>query len=141
MSQVKENRNCPYCLSPVEEQDERVRCPRCGVVHHADCWKTNGSCSVYGCDGWAQWNAEITERIAPSSKQQVEVSAVASQPREAEQPPRCINCGRPVKPGHLLCFRCRKPSLAYKFDNCSGPTVVLLCGIAGIVALIVKALT
>ncbi len=153
MSEVRENHNCPYCLSPVGEHEERVRCPKCGVIHHADCWKTNGKCSVYGCDGWAAWSASITEKIAPHTEDHVELSvgelagrpearqqADASSPavtRDRERMP-CINCGKPVPPGKILCWDCRKSRFQIRMDNCTGPAVILLGGFIGIVALILR---
>lgn len=39
---------CPYCLSPVDPNDDRgvVTCPICHTPHHADCWAVTGSCQV-----------------------------------------------------------------------------------------------
>lgn len=141
MRKPKENKNCPYCLSPVGADEDKVRCPKCGVVHHADCWRTNGSCSVYGCDGWALWSSEITERLAPEAEEQVEVSSAAATKAAVREKVRCINCGREIKPGRLLCGRCGRSGLAYRFDNCFGPSVILVCGVTGIITLIVRALT
>jgi hypothetical protein len=41
---------CPYCRAPIEPNsgDELV-CPGCGAPHHADCYKENGGCTVFGC--------------------------------------------------------------------------------------------
>jgi hypothetical protein len=40
---------CPFCQTPVGEADDGVPCPACGARHHADCWRENAGCSVYGC--------------------------------------------------------------------------------------------
>lgn len=41
---------CPYCRAPVEApEDEVLECPGCGTPHHADCFKENGGCTVFGC--------------------------------------------------------------------------------------------
>ena len=40
---------CAYCSNAVE-LGERSICPRCHVVYHEECWKTNEyRCAVYGC--------------------------------------------------------------------------------------------
>jgi len=140
MSTVKENKNCPYCLSPVGDQEEKVRCPKCGVIHHADCWKANGSCSVYGCDGWAQWSAEIAERIAPDAGDQVDLSPAAVQTQDPRTAVQCINCGRPVKQGRLLCHKCSRSQLSLRMDNCFGPGLLIIVGLAVIATLVVRAL-
>jgi hypothetical protein len=41
--------NCAICLSPIGPEDEKAVCPACQAVYHADCWKENGGCAVYGC--------------------------------------------------------------------------------------------
>jgi hypothetical protein len=42
---------CPYCQSPITEDEEHVRCPACHTPHHRSCWQENGGCAVYGCRG------------------------------------------------------------------------------------------
>ena len=141
MRKAKENLNCPFCLSPVEPNEERVRCPRCGVIHHADCWKTNGRCSVYGCDGWAVWSSEIADRLAPIPREAVEVTESAAVAPAQKEVRRCIKCGTPVGRNQLVCWRCRHTAgEAHYMENCFGPAVLTLAGATAIVTLVVKAL-
>ena len=42
-------KTCAKCEQKLEINDEIVECPRCHVVHHADCWKRNGGCGRLGC--------------------------------------------------------------------------------------------
>ncbi len=42
---------CPYCSFPVRRGDPLVTCPACRARYHADCWRENGGCAVYGCHG------------------------------------------------------------------------------------------
>ncbi len=45
-----EPRRCPVCTNPVEPSKEAVRtCFLCEAVHHAECWRFNCGCGVYGC--------------------------------------------------------------------------------------------
>lgn len=123
MRTSKKDPNCPFCFEPVAHQQETVRCPRCGVVHHLDCWNENGKCSVANCDGWAVWSEEIAQRA---------VRAPAEVP--------CVECGRPVRPGQLKCRSCagwidRK----HWFENCFGPAAISGCVFVGLIALIVRA--
>ena len=41
---------CPYCRTPIDTAsgDELV-CTGCGTPHHADCYKENGGCTIFGC--------------------------------------------------------------------------------------------
>lgn len=41
---------CPVCGEPTTAA-RTVRCPGCGIPHHADCWSFQGGCSVFGCRG------------------------------------------------------------------------------------------
>jgi hypothetical protein len=42
---------CPYCQTPIAEDEEEVHCPACRTPHHRQCWQENGGCAVYGCRG------------------------------------------------------------------------------------------
>lgn len=42
---------CPYCNFPVRRGEPAVTCPACRARYHADCWRDNGGCAVYGCRG------------------------------------------------------------------------------------------
>jgi len=55
---------CPYCRAAFEPEDEVVTCPACGTVHHGDCLRDNGGCTVFGCS-----QAPVEEpRISVSSQ-------------------------------------------------------------------------
>ena len=41
---------CPVCMEVVSEGKARV-CPRCGTVHHVECWDFQGGCGRYACEG------------------------------------------------------------------------------------------
>lgn len=142
MDKAKESANCPYCLSPIEDDAEKVKCPVCGVVHHAECWQANGKCSVYGCDGWQAWSGAIADRIAPKIEGEVDIhdQVAVQSPTRVDAPPLCIECGAPVKRGELTCGKCRKIGRPAIIDNCAGAGVVILAGIAVLVSLIVKGL-
>ena len=44
-------KTCPYCQAPLKPGVEIVTCSACGMPHHAECWRENGRCTTYGCDG------------------------------------------------------------------------------------------
>ena len=44
---------CPYCLSRIRADEPTIACPKCGIVHHRDCWFDNEGCTTYGCDAVA----------------------------------------------------------------------------------------
>jgi hypothetical protein len=138
MNVPNEVRNCPYCLNPVGQDDDKVRCPKCGVTHHADCWKANGRCSVYGCDGWAAWSDSISEKIAPSAQDAVVVDETSQE--QAREITRCIRCGAEVGRNQMLCHSCRKKSNRYWLDYCLGGSVLILGSVIGCITLIVRAI-
>jgi TM2 domain-containing membrane protein YozV len=54
---------CPYCRTAIETApEEELLCAGCGTPHHADCYKENGGCTVFGCGK------------APSDEQKVSVT-------------------------------------------------------------------
>jgi len=131
---------CPYCLSPIESKAEKVRCPICGVDHHAECWRANGKCSVYGCDGWQAWSSAIADKIAPRIADKIEVDIRGAQRQAVPDNPLCIKCGKPVGQNQMVCTSCRWRKRPEYLDNCLGPSIILLgCFVAGI-ALILKGL-
>lgn len=40
---------CAICQSPLESEGAVTDCPSCRARYHADCWRENGGCAVYGC--------------------------------------------------------------------------------------------
>jgi hypothetical protein len=138
MNVPSETRNCPYCLNPVGPDDDKVRCPKCGVTHHAECWKTNGRCSVYGCDGWAAWSDSISDRIAPTSQDAVIVDETPKS--QAPDVTLCIRCGAEVGRRQMLCHSCSWKAKRYRFEYCLGPGVIILGGVIGGIVMIVKAI-
>ena len=44
-------KSCPYCMTKIEPGVATVVCPQCGIPHHADCWRENGRCTTFGCQG------------------------------------------------------------------------------------------
>lgn len=42
---------CAYCQTEIPAGVRHVACPLCGIPYHADCWRENGGCAVYGCKG------------------------------------------------------------------------------------------
>ncbi len=40
---------CSLCQSPVVAGEPTTRCPGCASVYHADCWRENTGCGLYGC--------------------------------------------------------------------------------------------
>lgn len=141
MEQTRENPTCPYCLCEIEEEEENVLCPACGVAHHTECWHTNGKCSVYGCDGYQAWNTDIAGKIAPKLTGDVHLESdeLELSPRVYDGPV-CMECGRPVKRGQLTCRKCRVKQLPF-YDTCLGPSVLFLATVVTIITLLVKGLS
>lgn len=140
MEQTKEKQICPYCLSAIEENDEYILCPACGVAHHHECWQTNGKCSVYGCDGFQAWDSDIAGRIAPKLKGDVNLDSddLEVAPR-AYAGPVCIECGRRVRRGQLTCLKCRTKNTPL-YQGCFGTGVLFIGGFIALITLLLKGL-
>lgn len=141
MEKTRESTVCPYCLSPIQEQEEYVLCPVCGVAHHAECWRMNGKCSVYGCDGWQAWSSDIAERVAPKLTGEIDLEAdnLELAPR-AYEGPVCMECGKPVRRGQLTCLGCRTKNQPL-YRSCSATGVLFLAAALTLVTLLVKGLS
>ena len=93
---------CPYCRSKIAATDLPQVCPACRTPHHADCWKENNGCTVYGCS------------MAPPDEEKISISLSPG----TTTPPQM--------PG------ARPPSVLYKpKTNAPGATSSLVWGILG----------
>ena len=70
---------CPYCKSDITKSDSAAICPICNTPHHAECWRENNGCTVYGCEMAPQ----DEEKIMINLKQpyQTEIKGSRSQVR------------------------------------------------------------
>lgn len=41
--------SCAICQSGIAPGEEVASCPACRAPYHAECWRDNGGCAVYGC--------------------------------------------------------------------------------------------
>lgn len=144
MRKTEETRSCPFCLSPIRAGEETMRCLKCGAAHHADCGTTSGKCAIHGCEGSLAENSRSTEIFAPKIANKSEVTRADTETPKAQAP--CISCGAPVEPNQIKCWECRRRSWpvigdrSHFFDNCSGPALLFVCAVAGVVMLVVRAL-
>lgn len=44
---------CGFCHDDLDDDEEEVRCAKCGASVHLACWKDHGGCPVLGCTGGA----------------------------------------------------------------------------------------
>lgn len=56
---------CPYCHTPVADDEPVTSCEQCGAGHHADCWEQNGGCAVALCEGGPQLGS-AAEPVLPT---------------------------------------------------------------------------
>lgn len=54
-------KTCPYCKTPLTENDTVVFCNTCDMPHHLSCWQANQGCTTFGCTG------QIKEVIRPEA--------------------------------------------------------------------------
>lgn len=86
------SQNCAICLSPIEPADEITTCPACQAVYHAECWRENGGCAVYGC-------AQVP---AIEKRQVVEMPASYW----GQENKKCPSCGQEILAAAVRCRHC-----------------------------------
>jgi len=91
-SAVSVTGTCPFCQTAVEPGDEGVACTACGVGHHADCWRENTGCGVYGCSA--------APKVENRSAMEIPVSYWGQ-----ERKP-CPKCGESIMAAALRCRNC-----------------------------------
>jgi len=57
---------CPYCRAEITPTEQAQVCPACQTPHHADCWRENRGCTVFGCS------------LAPPDEERIAVTLPAS---------------------------------------------------------------
>ena len=87
-----ESQNCAICLSAVGPGEETTVCPACQAVYHADCWKENGGCAVYGCS-----------QVPAVEKRQALEIPVSYWGQENK---KCPSCGTEILAAAVRCRHC-----------------------------------
>lgn len=120
---------CPYCLSPLSDADNTVKCPICATQHHAECWQENDGCAVKNCEKSTRPRPiEIEVDAEPHtmlvlSKESVE-QVRPKVLRRISNP--CMKCGKQLPEGQLYCMECT-PALEDNQDTRNvGPLLVML---------------
>ena len=87
-----DNHNCAICLSPIGPADDKAVCPACNAAYHADCWKENGGCAVYGC-----------AQVPAVEKRQAIEMPVSYWGQENK---KCPSCGNEILAAAVRCRHC-----------------------------------
>jgi hypothetical protein len=83
---------CAICLSAITAGDEKASCPSCSAEYHADCWKENGGCAVYGCS-----QAPVVE-----SRRAIEIPMSYW----GQENKNCPKCGKEILAAAVRCRHC-----------------------------------
>jgi hypothetical protein len=84
-------RKCAFCQSAIGPNDDVAPCPFCGQPHHAECWRENGGCTVYGCRG-----QNLLGGIASPRAPQDQPTPPADAPVSSDTRPARYASNRPV---------------------------------------------
>jgi hypothetical protein len=87
-----DRQNCAICLSPVESGEDKTICPECHATYHAECWKENGGCAVYGC-------AQV-----PATEKRSAIEMPVSY--WGQENKKCPNCGQEILAAAVRCRHC-----------------------------------
>ncbi|MEI6513941.1 MAG: N-acetylmuramoyl-L-alanine amidase [bacterium] len=44
-------KTCPYCQTPFKQGVQIATCDQCQMPHHSECWRDNGGCTTFACQG------------------------------------------------------------------------------------------
>lgn len=132
--------DCPYCLSPIADNEEATECPVCGAAYHAECYEESGGCAYKDCEKRARPNAiEVTVDAEPHtvlvlSKESVEQAPSVARKRTSNP---CLKCGAQLPEGQIYCAEC-EPTISDSMDTTKlAPLLVMI----GLIALVVVWLT
>ncbi len=126
---------CPYCLSPISDDDKAVQCTHCGAYHHTECWHENGGCAAKDCgkrDKSGSINIEVEDEphtLLVLSKESVEQARPRVIRRKSNP---CMKCGRQLPDGELYCVDCTPPIEENQDTKNAGPLLMMI-GIGALV--------
>jgi predicted nucleic acid-binding Zn ribbon protein len=128
---------CPYCLSPILENDQSAACDDCGARHHVECLLENGGCAATNCRKQVRpMPIEIEIDAEPRtllvlSKESVE-QARPSRLKLVDNP--CIRCGKQLPEGELYCAACTPEIHENRDARNVGPLLTVMIGVIAVVA-------
>ncbi len=93
---------CPYCKTPLKEDDEVVVCSVCDMPHHKECWIENEGCTTFGCLGTIK-SADGAASQSPAPAAQADGSS------EVQERVFCTRCGTENRMSSAFCYRCGTP--------------------------------
>ena len=92
---------CPFCKGEIKEDDIIVKCSKCDMPHHRDCWVENQGCTTFGCDGTIQ----SADAAVPAQDFDIDVADNGQAAPEIF----CTRCGTAIPAGDAFCTRCGTP--------------------------------
>lgn len=107
-----EGKICPYCRYPIRKGDESCVCSICLTPHHWNCWKDNGRCSTFDCNG-VPIKGDNTQSGHHTHAQYTQNTYIY-----------CIACGKPNSVEARFCSQCgnrlSKPSFEHEHRRPAG---------------------
>lgn len=99
---------CAICQTSLGDDSQKVKCPSCAALYHAQCWDYNGGCAAYGCER----SPQRPEKAAQGN----------TQPVYREAPKKyCPMCGRQISAHEIRCPFCSallvRPQQVYSDDR------------------------
>jgi TM2 domain-containing membrane protein YozV len=96
---------CPYCQTGFRQEERFRECPQCHMPHHEDCWRENGGCTTFGCNG------QPTARPAPAPPGDWPPAADSDHIElSLDDLSRCAACGEEISVWDETCRRCGTPT-------------------------------
>lgn len=83
---------CVVCRSPIAPDEPAESCPSCAARYHAECWRYNDGCGVYGCASAAR----------PENLQALEIPAAYW----GQETKACPVCGGEILAAAVRCRHC-----------------------------------
>ena len=103
------SKTCPVCCTKIEDTDEYLQCPDCGMTYHKECWYDNKGCATYGCKS-AQCLEPPPLKIDPNEK--------VAEPTETQDYIICPQCSMHHAKDVSFCWSC-----GYTFETKQKKTI------------------
>lgn len=128
---LSDPRECPYCLTPIGQDNPTTACDLCGRSHHTECWLENDGCCASDCGG-ARRRLDVQVEPRPLRISLTREAVEAAAPRAGGSVNPCIRCGKPVPEGEIHCVEC-EPGPEPDPDAANLAPMLLLVGLLAVV--------
>ena len=116
---------CPICGLEIDNGDNIVNCPSCGIMYHERCWIKNRGCTTFNCKYYSDFsiieqekanNFTEIERKINDMPVDSELNVVPAEDKISYENKKlyCVKCGEELNEMQAFCPKCGAANISQK---------------------------